>query len=192
MATKEEILALADELAADGQQPTQNAIRTRLGGSFSTIGPILQEWRASREESSQLAAIEVPDEVAAALTEVGARVWRAARRQAELGHDEMRRSLAVANARAEQADEEHAEAIEVIERERDEALAQADAAEARARTAEAQIEQLRRDVHEAEAARADAVAAKAAAEATTNGLRDHLADMRQTVERLTARQDDAA
>jgi chromosome segregation ATPase len=192
MATKEEILALADELAADGQQPTQNAIRKRLGGSFSTIGPILQEWRASREESSQLAAIEVPDEVTTALTEVGARVWRAARRQAELGHDEMRRALAAANARAEQADEEHAEAIGVIEQERDEAQARADAADARARTAEAEIEQLRRNVQEAEAARADAAAAKAAAEATANGLREHLADMRQTVERLTARQGDAA
>lgn len=44
--TKEQIFSAADELAAAGQKPTLEAILQRTGGSYTTIWPALNEWKA--------------------------------------------------------------------------------------------------------------------------------------------------
>lgn len=164
------------------------------GGSYTTIAPALRAWREAHAESAELAELDVPDEVATALSEVGARVWRAARREAERGHNEMRQALAAADARAAQVEAEHAEAIETVELERDEAQAGLASAEARASQAEAEVVRLRQAVERADAARAAAEEARgtaavalATAEAQVEGLRDRVADQRETISQLTAR-----
>ena len=44
--SKEEIWAAADELAGEGEVPTLQAVRERLGrGSFGKITPVMAEWR---------------------------------------------------------------------------------------------------------------------------------------------------
>ena len=45
--TKQDILAVADALDAEGVKPTLAAVRKKLGGgSFSTISEAMKEWKA--------------------------------------------------------------------------------------------------------------------------------------------------
>ena len=50
--TKEQILAAADQIAAEGQRPTLEAIRQITGGSYTTISPVLNEWKAKQTSTA--------------------------------------------------------------------------------------------------------------------------------------------
>ena len=63
--TAEEVFAAADELVAQGEEPTQRAVREACGnrGSDTTINKHLRDWRAAREAakaaiSSELSAAD--------------------------------------------------------------------------------------------------------------------------------------
>ena len=73
--TKEQILSAADELAAAGQKPTLEAIRQITGGSYTTISPALNEWKARQATAAQPLREPAPQAVADRLAEVGAEVW---------------------------------------------------------------------------------------------------------------------
>ncbi len=73
---KEQIFSAADELAAAGQKPTLEAIRRRTGGSFTTISPVLNEWKA-RQAAAPLRE-PAPQAVVDRLAELGADVWAVA------------------------------------------------------------------------------------------------------------------
>ena len=63
IATEASVWAAADALAAEGTEPTLNGVLARLGGgSRSTAAPHLRTWFTRRDE---LAAVSVPEEVAA-------------------------------------------------------------------------------------------------------------------------------
>ena len=112
--TKEQIFAAADSITASGKKPTLEAIRQIVGGSYSTISPALQAWKA--QASSAAAAAPLREPAPAAITEkliaVGADVWSAAQE--------------LANTRL-QADREALEQVRVtLEAERVEAIGIAD------------------------------------------------------------------
>lgn len=51
--TKQDIHAVADQIAADGGSPTLAAVRRVLGGgSFTTISEAMQEWKAARQNAA--------------------------------------------------------------------------------------------------------------------------------------------
>ena len=50
--TKEQILAAADQIAAAGERPTLEAVRQIVGGSYTTISPVLNEWKARQKEAT--------------------------------------------------------------------------------------------------------------------------------------------
>lgn len=54
-ATRENVFAAADELVAAGTTPTTPLIVERVGGSNSTVGPLLREWRAERAQAAKQA-----------------------------------------------------------------------------------------------------------------------------------------
>lgn len=62
--TREEIFQVADELFAQGINPTQVKIRERLGkGSYATINKYLREWRnLERNIANTNAAIPLPED----------------------------------------------------------------------------------------------------------------------------------
>ena len=64
--SKEQIFAAADSIAAAGKKPTLEAIRQIVGGSYSTISPALQAWKA---QSSSAAAAPIREPAPAAITE---------------------------------------------------------------------------------------------------------------------------
>lgn|GEM_PF-6090253 len=47
--TRDDILNVINELVAEGKKPTMNAIRGILGGSNSTILPVLREWKSEKK-----------------------------------------------------------------------------------------------------------------------------------------------
>lgn len=73
--TKEQIFEAADQLAAAGQRPTLEAIRQITGGSYTTISPALNEWKARQAAQATSLREPAPQAVADRLAEVGAEVW---------------------------------------------------------------------------------------------------------------------
>jgi chromosome segregation ATPase len=76
--TKDQIFSTATEQAAAGQRPTMASIRKVLGGSYSTIGPALNEWKAKQAAAAPLRE-PVPEAVADACTNLGESLWAVAR-----------------------------------------------------------------------------------------------------------------
>jgi chromosome segregation ATPase len=113
MVTKEQVFTAATELQAAGQKPTLDAIRQRLGGSYTTLSPLLREWKAAQASASNSPTSEpVPESVASRMEEAAREVWKAAL------------DLAASRLQAERAALQAERAA--LESERDEAVALAD------------------------------------------------------------------
>jgi len=129
--TTAQIHAAADALAAAGQKPTMQAVRTHLGGgSYSTISPALAEWRARQQQAQAAAPVAgepVPQAVAERATSLASEIWSAALALAD-------GRLAAERAALDQARTE-------LESERADALAAADAMAADLDAVKAQLAQ---------------------------------------------------
>lgn len=81
---QERVNAVCDELAQAGKKATLAAVRDALGeGSFSTIGPMVQNWKAGRGDvAADAGAVVVPDAVLAMGGKLIADVWTLAERLA--------------------------------------------------------------------------------------------------------------
>lgn len=78
--TKAAVFKAADEIAAEGGTPTFASVRQRVGGgSYSTIGKLLKEWKNSPGRGYP----PLPDVLRAALLRVGTEIWVAALKEAE-------------------------------------------------------------------------------------------------------------
>ncbi|MBO1859311.1 DNA-binding protein [Burkholderia cenocepacia] len=134
--TKEQILAAADQIAAEGQRPTLEAIRQITGGSYTTISPALNEWKARQAAQATPLREPAPQAVADRLAEVGAEVWSIALELANARLAAEREALDKARADLEA---DRAEATELADRlaaqveELQSRLASIEAAEAAAR-----------------------------------------------------------
>lgn len=76
--TKDQIFAAADRLTADGQRPTLEAVRQITGGSYTTISPALNEWKAKQTATAAPLRDPAPASVTERLAEVGAEIWAVA------------------------------------------------------------------------------------------------------------------
>jgi chromosome segregation ATPase len=208
--TKEQIFSAADELAAAGQKPTLEAIRQRTGGSYTTISPALNEWKARQATAAQPLREPAPQAVADRLAEV----WGIALELANARLASEREALEKARAELEA---DRAEATELADRlaaeveELQSRLASTEAAEAAARgeaeelrgqlaaaqeqahTAEARAQEIERRAGELrtelDRAHADAAAARqalAAAREEAAGLRGRAEALEPLLARLAA------
>jgi chromosome segregation ATPase len=106
--TKEQIIDAAEQLQANGVNPTMQAIRNALdGGSFATISPVLREWRDSKKQRATV-ALDMPGEAKAALERAGVDLWRIV--------------TALATERLTKVQEEAETAVNGAQADRDEAL----------------------------------------------------------------------
>ena len=84
--TKEQILESIRRLEAEGKTPTMQGIRRLIGGSYSTLGPILSEWKQQQAQSlaselSEESPVPIPlDEKASEFARV---CWRIAEKMAK-------------------------------------------------------------------------------------------------------------
>lgn len=106
---KDKIIAAANALAAEGHtNPTNDAVRERMGGgSFATISPVMREWRAARQ-SEAVATLEMPADLRRAIESSVGNVWNIASK--------------LASASVETVRVEAVEAAVILTEERDEAL----------------------------------------------------------------------
>lgn len=132
MSSKEKVFIAAESIAARGEIVTQNAIREELGGgSFSTISPLLKEWRAQAAQAARPrrdAEEAIPEGVEKVVAELMRRTWAEAKNVASIGLEAARRDVEEARSQAAAELAEGAEIVVLLEAERDKAQAAAEAA----------------------------------------------------------------
>ncbi|MDO4682770.1 MAG: DNA-binding protein [Lautropia sp.] len=110
--TKEQVFQAADELVAEGLKPTMEAVRQRVGGSYTTIGPALKAWKEKQTAVSP--AIEaMPAELAGKVSALMNEVWTTAMSMATARLQVERDALEKARAELE---EERQEATQLADR----------------------------------------------------------------------------
>ncbi|MGD9662326.1 MAG: DNA-binding protein [Porticoccaceae bacterium] len=111
----ESVSAAADALLEQGQKPTLANVRSALGGgSFSTISPLLKEWKESQRTEEAVAPLidPAPEEITSQVQSMASHIWQAA--------------MNLANARLQQEREALDATRTALEAERDEAAELAD------------------------------------------------------------------
>jgi hypothetical protein len=76
--TRDQVFEAADALAGEGVQPTVKTVRDRIGGSYSTITPLLAEWKAVHAGRGVAEIPDAPDAVTAAMRQVWVAAWKMA------------------------------------------------------------------------------------------------------------------
>jgi DNA repair exonuclease SbcCD ATPase subunit len=126
--SKEQVFKAADELQAAGQKPTLEAIRKKVGGSYTTLAPLLREWKAAQAAADVPMSEPLPGSIAARLEDFGGEIWRVA--------------LELADSRLQGEREALEEARKQLEAERDEAVELADGLAAEVDALRAEVERL--------------------------------------------------
>jgi hypothetical protein len=72
--SKEAVFNAADTIADTGMEPTQREIIDRCGGSFSTVGPLMREWREARAAKARTRPV-LPDTILDRLRTFGDELW---------------------------------------------------------------------------------------------------------------------
>lgn len=79
---QDKIFDICNRLAEQGIKPTLERVRTELGsGSFSTINPILKQWKENKETVDTAQPIDLPHEIAAIGQKATAMIWKIANDQ---------------------------------------------------------------------------------------------------------------
>lgn len=74
--TNEQIFQVADELDANGQNPTLAAVRKKIGGgSYTTISEGMIKWKANKAAKETPFREPPPQAVVAQLTDLGVEIW---------------------------------------------------------------------------------------------------------------------
>lgn len=103
--TRDKVFAAADQLFNAGDKPTMVKVKDILGGgSFSTISPLLGEWKESKRQATTIVKAPLPESVSRALSQVADQVWSAAQEESEKSVAGEREAL-------------HAASVELAERE---------------------------------------------------------------------------
>jgi hypothetical protein len=114
MVDRAEFFRVADEIRAEGRQPSQRAIRERLanGGSFSELGPLYAEWTMARDYHPRPTTKDLPKHLREKFEAFALDIWSAGQRSASetlqekareaiAERDALRVALAEASARAD-------------------------------------------------------------------------------------------
>jgi predicted RNase H-like nuclease (RuvC/YqgF family) len=79
---KDRIIKVCNQLTEQGVKPTLEKVRSELGGgSFSSINPVLKQWKEEKEKSDTLSNIDLPYEITAIGQKATAMIWKAANDQ---------------------------------------------------------------------------------------------------------------
>lgn len=146
---KEKIIAAAENLEAQGVNPTQVTVREALGGgSFATIGPVLKEWKTSKKEDHALTEIQVPVTITERLEQLQGAVWQVAVDEAERRLTAEREALLLAQERAASDVAEQMESVAALESEADKHLARIEALETDLEARNNQVDDLKVELAE--------------------------------------------
>ncbi|TFL16139.1 DNA-binding protein [Jannaschia formosa] len=123
MPTQTDVDDACAQLEGLGQTVSQKSVRAITGGSYTTLGPMIQHWRAAQAEEARLLDVPVPESVAAAADLHLARLWEEAVRAASQEHDSLRHEMKELRSTGEAARAKAEDIIAELEAERDAARA---------------------------------------------------------------------
>ena len=92
--TQQAVDAAADAILSAGGKPTFRLIQQRVGGSFTTIKPMLADWEARREKGED-AAVEVPDTLLARGADLVRTIYAEVAQQAHVESEAVRKDAEV-------------------------------------------------------------------------------------------------
>lgn len=177
--TTQDIHAVADRIAAEGQQPTLAAVRSALGGgSFTTISEAMKVWKAAQQSVIAPIREAAPAAVAERMAEVAGEVWSIAQGMANDRLASEREALDAARQEMEQAQAEAAELADQLAGDLDTAKA---VIEQQAQAAALQAGEIERQA--ADAARLNSALSVATTAAST--AEASLAEVRTRVDQLS-------
>lgn len=111
--TDDKIWAAADEIDAEGKNPTLAAVRDRVGaGSFTTISESMRRWRGKRTAAAAPVIEALPDQLSEVGRSAASQIWTHAIRTAESRLEEAKTEL---DAQREDLEKERQEAQEFAE-----------------------------------------------------------------------------
>lgn len=110
--TQQAVDAAADAIVAVGGKPTFRSIQQRVGGSFTTLKPMLANWESSRRENEEV-TVEVPDALLARGTDLVRSIYAEVAQQARVESEAVRKD---AETRVSAMKTDLAEATEEIAR----------------------------------------------------------------------------
>ena len=109
---QEDVNAVADQLVAEGVEPTILKVRERIGGgSATTINKYLKVWREGRP-AKKTAPVEIPSELSVLLTRIIEQARSAGRAEIEGDHARMQGEFETISEAAEKMEGEIAELVE--------------------------------------------------------------------------------
>lgn len=73
--TREQVFEAADQIVDMGLNPTQNAVIRRVGGSFSTVGRYMEEWRRGRRAANENPAVALPNQLGGSARTFAEEIW---------------------------------------------------------------------------------------------------------------------
>lgn len=161
--TKQDILAVADALDAEGVKPTLAAVRKKLGGgSFSTISEAMKEWKADHASAAAPLREPAPPAVVERSADLAAELWAACMELANARLAGEREALEVAREEMEASQREAAELADQMAGDIEALQAQVSSLQVRAESAESEIDDMRAELAAAleRAGRAEARAAE--------------------------------
>jgi len=116
--TQEQVYEAASELMDEGTAPTVQSVRERIGsGSYTTITPLLNQWREEHAKSTPANVPDIPEAVQAAF----GKVWRTASLSAQAELDTERKALEAMRREMEREQADMAAEIDRLERALEEA-----------------------------------------------------------------------
>ena len=92
--TQQAVDAAADAIFCAGGKPTFRLIQQRVGGSFTTIKPMLADWETRREKGED-AAVEVPDTLLARGADLVRTIYAEVAQQARVESEAVRKDAEV-------------------------------------------------------------------------------------------------
>ncbi len=110
--TQQAVDAAADAILTAGGKPTFRLIQQRVGGSFTTLKPMLADWEARREKGED-AAVEVPDALLARGADLVRTIYAEVAQQARVESEAVRKDAEV---RVSAMKDELSEATEEVAR----------------------------------------------------------------------------
>ncbi len=75
--TKDDVFKAIQELISENLKPTLANLRDKVGGSFTTLSPILKQWKESQQNKTQ-AILEMPEGLNITIKRATAELWKTA------------------------------------------------------------------------------------------------------------------
>ena len=117
-ADRQTIFEICNELDEKGQKPTLDRVRQMLGGgSFSTIQPILKEWKERRAAEPATEPLVAPEDIRGLVESLAAQVWNKAKVKASADLQTLKTAMQARFDDVEQERNEGAAEIERLEKE---------------------------------------------------------------------------